>query len=385
MPIDEPTTSGGEGAGDVHKLSLDDARLNVRNAMITVIAVIVVLGALWFAELLMVSLVLAVLGAYMLDPLVRLFQRAHLPRALAAAAVMLLLLAGLGYSAYALSDEVSTAIRQFPEATDKLRRELRSWKGDGDSAVVKLSEAAKDLEASANELTGPKTASEATPVQVVEPSLDLRRIILGGSKSLAALSGQIVTLGFLTYFLLASGDLFRRKLVRLAGPALATRRITVQILDDIHRSIEAFVTVMAATNAALGVGTWLAFSALGVQAAPLWGIAAALLNTIPYVGSSMVLVASMAAALVQFGSISQMLLVGGVFLILTSLEGLLLKPYMMSRRGKLNTPAVLVSLLFWGWLWGMWGLLLAFPILMVVKTVADHVEDLSGLAELIGE
>jgi predicted PurR-regulated permease PerM len=209
--------------------------------------------------------------------------------------------------------------------------------------------------------------------------------VLGGGLNLFAFSGQLLTLVFLTYFLLASGDLFKRKLVRLAGPTLSKRRITVEIIDDINGAIENFLIVMAITNVMLGVATWLVFRWLGMVNAELWGVGAAVMNTIPYVGSLLVLIAATAIALIQFDSVSTALTVGGAFLVLTSLEGMLLKPWLMSRRAKLNTPAVFVALLFWGWLWGMWGLLLAFPILMVIKTIADHVEGLSSVAELIGE
>ena len=361
--------------------------VDVRSAMLTVVGTVLAFLALWAAGDLIIPIVVAILVAYTLDPFVRAVQRLGIGRAPAAAVLMVSLAVGAAASGYQLSDDVAAAVERIPDATEKIRREIRSWRRSGDSSVEKISQAATDLEEAATEVAGeePQRQPGVTRVEVVEPPLQLRELLWGQSVYLLSLSGQTITLAFFLFFLLASGDLFKRKIVRLAGPALASRRITVQIIDDINRSIESFLGVMLITNVVVGFCTWLAFRWFGMEGAVLWAIAAAVFNTIPYVGSAIILLASVVVALLQFGSMETALLVGAVFLVITGFEGMLLKPWLMSRRARMNAPAVFLSLLFWGWLWGMWGLLLAFPILMVIKTIADHVESLQPVAELIGD
>jgi predicted PurR-regulated permease PerM len=190
---------------------------------------------------------------------------------------------------------------------------------------------------------------------------------------------------FLTYFLLASGDLYRRKLVRIAGPSLTHKKITVQILSEIDRQIERFLLVQVFTSVIVAVASWLAFRALGLQQAGLWGLLAGIFNSIPYFGPVLVTAATATVAFLQFGNVQMPMLVGGAALAITSLEGMLLTPWLTSRAARMNAVAVFVGLLFWGWLWSVWGMLLAVPMLMVVKAISDHVEDLKPISELLGD
>jgi predicted PurR-regulated permease PerM len=190
---------------------------------------------------------------------------------------------------------------------------------------------------------------------------------------------------FLVYFLLASGDLYRRKLVKLAGPTLTEKKLTVQILQEIDRQIEMFLLVQAFTSTLVGLATWLAFRALGVQQAAVWGLLAGVFNSIPYFGPVIVTGATSVVAFLQFGNLRMAILVGAASLAITSLEGFLLTPWLTGRATRMNAVAIFVGLLFWGWVWNVWGLLLAVPMLVVMKTVCDHVEDFSGFGELLGD
>jgi predicted PurR-regulated permease PerM len=197
--------------------------------------------------------------------------------------------------------------------------------------------------------------------------------------------GQLVLILFLVYFLLASGDLYRRKLVKLAGPTLTEKKLTVQILQEIDRQIEMFLLVQAFTSTLVGLATWLAFRALGVQQAAVWGLLAGVFNSIPYFGPVIVTGATSVVAFLQFGNLRMAILVGAASLAITSLEGFLLTPWLTGRATRMNAVAIFVGLLFWGWVWNVWGLLLAVPMLVVMKTVCDHVEDFSGFGELLGD
>jgi predicted PurR-regulated permease PerM len=190
---------------------------------------------------------------------------------------------------------------------------------------------------------------------------------------------------FLAYFLLASGDLYRRKLVKIVGPSLSKKKVTVQILSEIDRQIEMFLLVQLFTSTVVAVATWLTFRALGVNQAAVWGILAGIFNSIPYFGPVLVTGGTAVVAFLQFGTVNMAVLVSGLSLVITSLEGFLLTPWLTSRAASMNAVAIFVGLLFWGWVWNVWGMLLAVPMLVVIKTVCDHVEDFQSVGELLGE
>jgi predicted PurR-regulated permease PerM len=135
----------------------------------------------------------------------------------------------------------------------------------------------------------------------------------------------------------------------------------------------------------VGVVTWLAFYALGVRYAGLWGVAAGVLNWIPYFGPTVVMAASAVAALIQFKTLAMMAAVGGASVVITSLEGYLLTPIVLGQAARVNSVAIFISVMFWGWMWGVPGMLLAVPIVMILKTVADRIESLSTVSELLSE
>jgi predicted PurR-regulated permease PerM len=139
------------------------------------------------------------------------------------------------------------------------------------------------------------------------------------------------------------------------------------------------------TGTLVGVATWLSFWWLGVEYAALWGLAAGVMNTIPYFGPTVVAIAAFAFGFVQFDSVRQATIVAMASLTITTIEGMFITPLLVSRMARMNPVAVFLGLLFWGWLWGVVGMLLAVPLLMTMKSVADRVDDLKPLAELLGD
>ena len=189
---------------------------------------------------------------------------------------------------------------------------------------------------------------------------------------------------FVTFFLLASGDNFRRKIVHIAGPSFARRRITVRALDEIGAQIQRYLLIQVLTSAIVGLVVWLAFSIVGLNHAALWGALAFVLDFVPYVGAMLLTVGSALVAFVQFENTGMAMLVAGIVLTVHTISGNLLTPWLTSRAGRMNAVVVFVAVLMFGWLWGIWGLLLAVPILTTVKAVADRVEGLETLSELLG-
>ena len=234
------------------------------------------------------------------------------------------------------------------------------------------------------------TASAATPkgvmrVQIEEPPLRASNYLWYGSMGAIGIAGQAVMVAFLTYFLLVANDLFKRKLVKHVGETLARKKVTVQILDEISTQIERFLLVQMLTSLIVGIVTATALWALGLEQYVVWGLAAGVLNTIPYFGPIIVTAGLAVVGYLQFGTIQMASTVAGVALVITSLEGWLLTPTLLGRVGQLNHIAIFASLLFWSWLWGVWGMLLAVPMLMAVKAVCDHIEELQPLADFLGE
>ncbi len=190
---------------------------------------------------------------------------------------------------------------------------------------------------------------------------------------------------FLVFFLLLGGDTFKRKLVRLTGPSLAKRKITVQILDDINGSIQKYMFMLLATNVLVALLSWIAFSWIGLENAGAWAVAAGLLHIVPYLGPGITAAATGMAAFMQFESFAMALLVAGASLTIATVVGTFVTTWMVGRIAQMNSAAVFISLLFWGWLWGIWGMLLAIPIIVIVKVVSQHVEQLHPVAELLGD
>jgi len=249
-----------------------------------------------------------------------------------------------------------------------------------------VQKAATELEKAATNAAAPPPApSGVQRVQVETPAINISDYVMWGSIGIVAAIGQLVLILFLVYFLLASGDLYRRKLVKIVGPSLTDKKLTVQILEQIDRQIEAFLLVQVFTSTIVALATWLAFRALGVEQAAVWGLLAGVFNSIPYFGPVLVTGGTSVVAFLQFGTIRMAVIVGAVSLVITSLEGFLLTPWLTSRAARMNAVAIFVGLLFWGWVWNVWGMLLAVPMLMVIKAVCDHVEDFKGIGELLGD
>lgn len=379
-----------QGEGDVEQAAaaqepVQSPTTRLRSSALWVLAVLAIIFILHWAQDFFIPLVLSILIAYALDPIVTWLAKWHIPRVLGGALVIISIVAGLSSAIYTLRDDMVTAVEQLPAAMEKLTQSVRDERGHGPGTIEKMQKAADELGKAAAEATGADAAREVPRVRIEEPVLDIGSYLLLGSKGALVMLGQIVMVLFLVYFLLVSGDLYKRKLVRTAGHTLSEKKITVQILDDINTQIQRFMLVQVFTSFIVGVVSWGAFRWLGLEQAGVWAIAAGLLNSIPYFGPVIVTGGIALVAFLQFGTITMALAVSGAALLITSLEGFLLTPWLTSRAAHMNAVAVFVGLLFWSWLWGVWGLLLAIPIMMVVKAVCDRVESLQPIGEFLGE
>lgn len=358
-----------------------------RNWALTLLTLFAIIWMLRWASAVCIPVMLAVLISYTLSPLVSHLQRWRIPRAMGASVLLLGILGGAGGIAYSLSDDAAALIETLPDAAQNFRRTLRGPGAASAGAIDNMQKAANQLQRAATD-SGVQTSSApsgVTRVQIEQPSLNVQDFLRMGTLGVVTVAGQATVVLFLTFFLLAAGDTFRRKVVRIMGPTLSKKRIAVRVLDEITSQIQRYMLVQLVTSLLVGVATWLAFLWIGLEHAAIWGIVAALFNTIPYLGPVIVTATTSIVALLQFGSLEKALLVGAVAMLITSLEGFLLTPWLTGRASRMNAVAVFIGVLFWGWLWGMWGLLLGVPIIMMVKAVCDRVEDLKSVGELLGE
>jgi predicted PurR-regulated permease PerM len=360
--------------------------VDVRSASLVVLAVLASVFALQWGQAVFIPLMLSLLLTYALSPLVERLHRLKIPRWIAAAVILIGLGGGLGWTGYSLSGSATQLVDSLPVAAQKLGQAMRRDKNASATPLESVQQAAAQLEKAAEENSARVAARKGVARVVIErPGFNVRDYLLSGTVGLLAAMGQLTLVAFLTYFALCSGDTFRRKLIKITGSSLQKKKVTVHVLDDITRNIERYLLVQILISGLVGVTTGLAFWVIGVENAAVWGIIAGVTNLIPYIGSVIVLVAAGLVAFLQFNSLQMGLVVGGVSLAIHTLVGNLLMPWLTSRTSRMNPVAVFVGVIFWGWLWGVWGLLLGIPITMVIKSICDRVEDLQPIGELLGE
>ena len=352
------------------------------------LALLATLGSIFmlhWASAVFIPLLLGVMFSYALSPAVSRLQRWRIPRAIGAALLMMAVIGGTGWTAYTLSDDATQFVESLPDAALKIRQAARATRHQPATTIDKVQMAATQLEEAAKEGAAPATAAKGvTRVQIERAQFNLKDYLWTSLPAMAASIGQATVVIFLTFFLLASGDTFRRKVVRLAGPTLARRRITVQALDEITHQIERYLIVQVQVSAITGLVTWLVYWAIGLEHPAVWGMLAFVLNFVPYMGPLVLVGGSALVGFVQFGSVEMALLVAGASTLVQIILGNLLMPWMTGRASRLSAVAVFVAVLAFGWLWGVWGLVLGVPILLMIKAVCDRVDDLKPLGELLG-
>jgi predicted PurR-regulated permease PerM len=359
--------------------------VDVRNLSLALLALFASVALLHWASAVFIPIMLSLLLTTALRPVVDALQRWHVPRWLGSGVLLVALLTGVASAAWSLSDGAAELVNSMPVAAKKVRDSLRQRSG-GDNALDTMQKAATQIEQAATE------GSAATPtrrgvqrVVIERPSFSIRDYLWSGTMGLMSALGQLTVVVFLTFFSLASGNLFRRKLVRIAGTSLERKKITMQVLNEITAQIQSYLLVQVFTSVLVGIATGLAFWALGLENAAVWAVLAGVLNLAPYIGSVLVTGASALVAFLQFGSVDMALAIGGASLLIHTIVGQLITPWLTSRASSMSPVAVFVSVLAWGWLWGLWGLLLGIPVMMAVKAVCDRVEDLKAVGELLGD
>ena len=338
-----------------------------------------------WADAFFMPLVAGIFLSYTLGPVVDfLQQRLHLPRSLGSAAAILAFMAVIGGIGYAVWWQAIDLADSMPESINRITRSVRQVQVDRSSSLSKLNQAAQAVDKALKSATPaprgtqPATAQAAAPAPEGVSSLLLQRAlrVVGGLGTL----GSVL---LLAYFLLAAGDSFRRKTVRVVGRRWEHKRITVELLDDIHSSVQKYLGSLVLVNLLLGLLTYMVLVAQGFRNAEIWATLAGILHVIPYVGPLLTALGVFIAGVQQWGAIMPALLAAGSTLVVAALVGSIAYAWILGRIANINHSAQFIALLFFGWLWGALGLLIAIPLVVVIKVIAARVDALHPVAEFL--
>jgi predicted PurR-regulated permease PerM len=339
-----------------------------------IVAVIAVVFLLRAAKSLFIPIALAVLVSCALAPIANQLERWGLPRLAAASLVMLLVLTAVGSGAYTISDDARQLATSLPQALERGRAAALSRIGGIDPATG---------EGATNQASGRRGARSGSDEDGLVAQAASGSALGRGVIAVFELTGHVVVIFFLTFFLLVSGQQTRNRLVEIAGPDPERRRRTSSIVDDINAQIQRYLLVLLVTAVLVGLVTWLVLAAMGVRHAATWGLLAGILNSIPYFGPVLVAGSLFGVGMMQGGGVTQAVQLSGAAIAITSLEGWLVTPPLMGKAERMSALTVFLGLLFWTWVWGAWGTILAVPMLVVIKAVSDHVDALRPVGRLM--
>ena len=344
------------------------------------LAIVAILFFLQAAASLLIPVVLGFLISCALEPVVAWLARHRVPRAAGTSVLLIVLVALSGWGGYTVQDEARQAINSLPTAAARARELVMERVGKGAGASIQQA---------ANELNGVNAQSRDSAARPAQPQENARAVpdvfdlLRLGVQSVFTFTGYVMVIFFLVFFLLLSGHHIRSRLIEVAGPDTERRRTVSTIVNDINSQIERFLLVRLVTSALVGVLTWAALVWFGVENAAFWGILAGVFNSIPYFGPVIVSGGLFVVGLAEGGGISHALEIAGTALVITSIEGWLITPPLMGKAERLSALAVFLGLLLWTWVWGAWGTILAVPMLVIVKSVADHVPSMRPVGRLM--
>ena len=368
---------------------------NFRNVALAIIAAAAMIWLLKFSEDVVVPILLGLILSYSLRPFVDWLQRfARVPRPVASAVLLVALYGGVGAGLWNLRADVTAVATELPKAARMLREFVGTAKAGSTSLIGDIRRAAAEIDQASAALSMDQSqprkaaASNAT----VPSGSEFRQIGLTERlqsvliERMGSLVGVVTTLGIagiLAFLLLCAGSEHRRKLLQIVGQSLARKKITLTILNEIHAQVQYYLAATAATNIALGLATWALFAYFGIERAFLWGLFAALLHFIPYLGTGLFLGVCFLIGLVSLNSFWPAVYLSMAWMVLQFLIGFGLGTYIQSRSSRINSAVLFIGFLLFGWLWGGWGLIVAAPVLAAVKAVTDRVGRLKDVSTLM--
>jgi len=343
----------------------------IRSLSLTGLFILAAFYTLYFGRAFFLPIVLALLLSSLLSPVVRALNKLHIPHGIGAALVIFTLLGSLGLGIYELAEPAYEWAEQAPRQLRRLERKLAEFK----KPVQTMSKATQQVE----KITQVGGGQESPKVEVQTETLGERMF----SQATEITADATVTV-ILLFFLLASGDLFLRKLIRVL-PSLSDKKRAVEIARQIELDISAYLVTITIINLGLGLAVWGIMAWIGIPNPLLWGVLAFVTNYIPYLGAIIMISVLAMVGFLTFNDTMHALMAPGAFIGLNLLESYMFTPMMLGHRLTLNPVVIFLALTFWGWIWGITGGLLAVPIMVVVKIICDHSEPLRPIGEFLGD
>jgi predicted PurR-regulated permease PerM len=356
---------------DIKRTASALAAVRARSLGITILSILALLYTLFFARDFLLPIVIALLLDLLFSPVVRALTRVGIGAPVGAAVVVVGLLALVSFGAYELSTPVERWVAEAPATLARAEARMKKLT----KPLERVRRTAEQVETAASGATPPK----ATEVVVRGPGLVAR--VFGTTQRFVAGSLEVL---ILLYFLLAAGDLFLQKLVKVL-PQLGDKRAAVQIARKAESSISTYLITALALNVGEGIVVAVVLYFLGMPNPALWGVLVALLEFIPYLGALTIIIVLTVAALTTFDSMTHALLIPAAFLAINLLQANLVSPLLYSRRLTLNPVALFVGLAFWWWIWGIPGAFIAVPLMATFKIFCDHIESLAPIGEFLGQ
>jgi predicted PurR-regulated permease PerM len=342
----------------------------IKSMALTGLFILASFYTLYFMRAMLLPLVLALLLSYLLVPLVRGLAKIKIPPLLGSAIVLLALVAAIVYSVSLLSEPAAGWIEKAPYSLQQLKAKLVPLK----KPIEKVAQASGELD----KLTTPDTEQAKPQAVVVKRSALADAFLTQGPEFVAS----AVVMFILLYFLLAYDGVFLEKIIRIT-PRLADKKKAVSIIRDIEAHISRYLLTITAINIGLGVAVGVTVYFLGLRNPLMWGVMVALLNFVPYLGALTGIICMTLGAVLSFDSLGYALIFPGSYLLLAILEGNFITPVILGRSLTLNPVLILIALAFWGWMWGISGMILAVPILASFKIFCDHIEPMAPIAEFM--
>jgi predicted PurR-regulated permease PerM len=344
-------------------------RLEFKSIALKGLFIIACFYTLYFARALILPFTLAFLLNFLLRPVVRALKRVRIPELIGAAMVLIALLGIVGYGAIKLSKPAAEWMEKAPESLQKIEFKVDFLRKPAET-INKAAEALKKIMSMGVE--------HVAEVEIRHPGFV--DTILTGTQEVVAKSSVMFVLLF---FLLASGDMFIRKLIKLF-PGLHEKKRVVKITRAAEHHISRYLFTVTVINLFMGIALGIGMFLIGMPNPVLWGVMAGFLVFLPYLGPLIGITIVTVIAFLTFDSIGRILLAPAIYIALETVQGQVITPMLVGQRFALNPVAIFIWLIFWGWLWGIIGALLAVPMLTVFKILCDHIEPLGPVGEFLG-
>jgi predicted PurR-regulated permease PerM len=351
----------------LHVAELSERPFDVRSIALTGLFIPAVFYTIYFMRSILLPIVLALLLSYLLRPIVRGLAKLKVPLPVSAAFIIIGLLALVGYGISALATPAVGWLQKVPAGLTELQYKLLPVK----KSVAQVTQATGEIEKLAT------TNAETKTVEVKRHPIT-EMFFMRTPEFIAS----AVLLWILLYFLLVYDQVFIAKLVKLL-PTLSDKKTAVSIAQDIESQVSRYLFTITAINACLGLAVGTVVGLLGLRNPVMWGVMVALLNFVPYLGALTGIICITIGAVLSFDSLGYALIFPAVYLAFGTLEGSFISPWVLGRSLTLNPVMILLSLTFWGWLWGIVGIILAVPILAAFKIFCGHIKPMEPLAEFL--